>query len=67
MFYSVKGVMCIVQVYRGVCICGAAFITSVCYISKMVFVILSMQHPEASSQELFADSQIHIWALEGEI
>ncbi|XP_018419485.1 PREDICTED: nucleoporin NDC1 [Nanorana parkeri] len=36
------------------------------FLSKRVLIIyLFSKHPEASSQEVFADSQIHIWALEG--
>ncbi|XP_040216400.1 nucleoporin NDC1 [Rana temporaria] len=36
------------------------------FLSKRVLIMyLFSKHPEASSQELFADSQIHIWALEG--
>lgn len=29
-------------------------------------LLLPLQHPEASSEAVFADSQAHIWALEGE-
>ncbi|KAG8541471.1 hypothetical protein GDO81_028970 [Engystomops pustulosus] len=32
---------------------------------RVLFMYLFSKHPEASSQEVFADSQIHIWALEG--
>ncbi|XP_056388124.1 nucleoporin NDC1 isoform X2 [Hyla sarda] len=32
---------------------------------RVLFTYLFSKHPEASSQEVFADSQIHIWALEG--
>ncbi|KAM5149092.1 nucleoporin NDC1 [Mantella aurantiaca] len=36
------------------------------FLSKRVLIMhLFSKHPEASSQEVFADSQIHIWALEG--
>ncbi|XP_068095092.1 nucleoporin NDC1 [Hyperolius riggenbachi] len=36
------------------------------YLSKrMLIMYLFSKHPEASSQEVFADSQIHIWAVEG--
>ncbi|XP_077134141.1 nucleoporin NDC1 [Ranitomeya variabilis] len=31
---------------------------------RVLFTYLFRKHPEASSQEVFADSQIHIWALE---
>lgn len=31
---------------------------------RVLFMYLFSKHPEASSQEVFADSQIHIWALE---
>ncbi|KAM4023233.1 LOW QUALITY PROTEIN: nucleoporin NDC1 [Anomaloglossus baeobatrachus] len=31
---------------------------------RVLFTYLFSKHPEASSQEVFADSQIHIWALE---
>ncbi|XP_040264075.1 nucleoporin NDC1 isoform X1 [Bufo bufo] len=31
---------------------------------RVLFMYLFSKHPDASSQELFADSQIHIWALE---
>ncbi|KAM9324709.1 nucleoporin NDC1 [Gastrophryne carolinensis] len=36
------------------------------FLSKRVLIMyLFSKNPEASSQEVFADSQIHIWALEG--
>ncbi|KAM4642813.1 nucleoporin NDC1 isoform 2-T2 [Discoglossus pictus] len=36
------------------------------FLSKRVLITyLFSKHPEASSQEVFADAQIHIWALEG--
>ncbi|XP_075038234.1 nucleoporin NDC1 isoform X2 [Mixophyes fleayi] len=36
------------------------------FLSKRILIMyLFSKHPEASSQELFSDSQIHIWALEG--
>lgn len=31
------------------------------------FSLCNVQLPEASSQALFADSQAHIWALQGQI
>ncbi|KAM3914462.1 nucleoporin NDC1 [Leptodactylus fuscus] len=31
---------------------------------RVLFMYLFSKHPEASSQEVFADSQIHIWSLE---
>ncbi|KAM8929997.1 nucleoporin NDC1 [Pelodytes ibericus] len=36
------------------------------FLSKRVLIMyLFSKHPEASSQDVFADAQIHIWALEG--
>ncbi|XP_053549421.1 nucleoporin NDC1 [Bombina bombina] len=36
------------------------------FMSKRVLIMyLFSKHPEASSQEVFADAQVHIWALEG--
>ncbi|KAM4721108.1 nucleoporin NDC1 [Rhinophrynus dorsalis] len=36
------------------------------FLSKRVLIMyLFSKHPEASSQDVFSDAQIHIWALEG--
>ncbi|XP_075689159.1 nucleoporin NDC1 isoform X2 [Rhinoderma darwinii] len=34
------------------------------FAKRVLFMYIFSKHPEASSQEVFADSQIHIWAME---